>query len=94
MEVTPLAIALISILGTVLIFLISLLITIVFGMKKDLERRTEKIYAEIKEINTRLNEMLPKTEYNTDMDKIDFKLDEHGSKILRLEIKVLNGVAR
>jgi hypothetical protein len=94
MEASPLAIVLISVLGSVLVFMISLLITMVFGMKTDLQTKTDKIYGEIKEINTRLGEMLPKIEYKEDKKGIDLKLDEHGTKILRLEIKVINGVGK
>jgi hypothetical protein len=95
MEVTPLATALISILFSVLTFMIGLLITMLFGIKKDLSVKTERIYGEIKEINNRLNEMLPIDEYKDDKKAINVKLDEHGQKILRLEIKkVINGVSR
>ncbi len=93
METSPLAIALISILGTVLVFMISLLITMVFGLKRDMETKINRIYIEIKEMNKRLAEMLPIDEYKSDKEKIDIKLNRQGTKILRLEIKVLgNGV--
>jgi hypothetical protein len=93
-EISPLAIALISILGSVLVFMIGLLITMVFGMKRDMETKIGRIYSEIKEINKRLGEMLPENEYKADKKAIDLKLDEHGTKILRLEIKVINGVIK
>jgi hypothetical protein len=94
MEVSPLAIALISILGSILVCMLGLLITMVFGVRKDLETRTEKIYCEIKNLRERLALMVLSEDYKDDKQKIDVRLDEHGNKILRLEIKVINGVTK
>ena len=86
MEASSMTITLISILGSVLICMISLLISMLFRIKKCLEQRTEKIYEEIKSIRQRLGEMLPIDDYREDKAKVDSKLDEHSQKILRLEM--------
>lgn len=101
MEVSSAVIALISILGSLLVCMISLLIAMVFGLRKDFDKRSGALSTDIGAckddlvtVKLRLMEMVPWQDHNRDMQAIDVKLDEHGAKILRLEIKVINGVSR
>jgi hypothetical protein len=80
MDVSPMTVALISVLGCVLVFMLGLIVTMISGVKQ-----------EVKEMRAELGTMLPEREYRDDKKAIDVRLDEHGQKILRLEIKVING---
>jgi hypothetical protein len=92
METNPMAVALIGVIGGIIICLLGLLITIVMGLKAEMTDRTKTLFGKVDEIQGRLSGMVLVSDYKTDCDKIDMKLDEHGSKILRLEFKIFNGV--
>jgi hypothetical protein len=66
-----------TIVGVVLAALLTLLVSMVSGVKKDTESLKEKI-----------GEMVKLDDYKTDKKTIDLKLDEHGRSILTLEIIV------
>jgi hypothetical protein len=88
MEVTPMAIVLISIIGTLIVAMISLLIAMVVGLKKDSQKTSETLFLQIGKIQERLSHMVLSEDYRGDKKEIDLKLDEHGDRILRLEIHV------
>jgi Na+-translocating ferredoxin:NAD+ oxidoreductase RnfG subunit len=88
MEANPMAIALVGVIGGLLIGMISLLIAMVVGLKRDYVGTSEKLFALIAEIQQRLTHMVLSEDYKDDRKEITLKLDEHGDRILRLEIKV------
>jgi hypothetical protein len=87
-EVNPLAIALIGVIGGILSILIGLLISMVSGLKKDSTAGGAALIKKIEEIQARLEQMVPKEEYRADRKEVILKLDEHGDRILLLEVRV------
>jgi hypothetical protein len=87
-EVNPLAIALIGVIGGILSILIGLLISMVSGLKKDSTAGGATLIKKIEEIQARLEQMVPKEEYRADRKEVILKLDEHGDRILLLEVRV------
>jgi hypothetical protein len=59
MEASPVAVALMSILGSVLVFMIGLLITMIFGMKKEMAISFASVQVELKDIRKELSSSLP-----------------------------------
>jgi Na+-translocating ferredoxin:NAD+ oxidoreductase RnfG subunit len=88
MEANPMAIALVGVIGGLLIGMISLLIAMVVGLKRDYVGTSEKLFTLIAEIQQRLTHMVLYEDYKDDKKEITLKLDEHGDRILRLEIYV------
>jgi L-cysteine desulfidase len=88
METNPMAIALVGVIGGILVCMIGLLIAMVVGLKKDIENRDNVIFNKITAIQDRLIHMVLAEDYKGDKKEIELKLDEHGDRILTLEIKV------
>jgi hypothetical protein len=77
-----------GIIGGILIVLISLLITMILDMKKNLVQNditTRKAFDEIRE---KLNQMVAWQDYKEDRKEVCLKLDDHGDRLLKLEIRV------
>lgn len=87
---SPMAIALIGVIGGILICMISLLIAMVVGLKKDVEGNYTTTNRKIDAITDRLLHMVLTEDYKSDKKMVDLKLDEHGDRILTLEIRVKN----
>jgi hypothetical protein len=83
MDVSPMTVALISVLGCILVFMLGLIVTMISGVKQ-----------EVRDMRVALNKTLSLDEYRSDKKAVDIKLDEHGQKILRLEFKVINGATK
>jgi hypothetical protein len=90
METSPLAIALIGVIGGILVCMLGLLISIVLGLKKEMEARSVAMADKIDDITQRLTHMVLAEDYKSDKKTVDLKLDEHGDRILTLEIRVKN----
>jgi hypothetical protein len=88
METNPMAVALISIIGTILVVLLGLLITMLRSLKVDLDTRCDALYSKIDAITERLTHMVLSEDYREDKREITLKLDEHGDRLLVLEIRV------
>lgn len=83
-EATPMAIALIGVIGGILICMLGLLISMV----RKSESNREKMSVKIDAVQLKLSEMVTWDDYKGDKKEIDLKLDEHGDRLLRLEIRV------
>ena len=88
MEASPLAIALIGVIGGLLIAMLSLLIAMIVGLKKDMATTYSKVCRELEEIKKTLSRAVLIETYSVDKHKIEGELGVHKEKIIRLEIKV------
>lgn len=69
-EASPMAIALVGVIGGILVCMIGLLISMVSGVRRELREREES--------------------YKADRKEIVMKLDDHGDRILVLEVRIKN----
>ena len=83
--------ALVGIIGGILVCLLGLLISMVVGLKKDLDRSNVNLGDKIDKIQERLSHMVLVEDYKEDKKEVCIKLDEHGERILVLEISVKEG---
>jgi hypothetical protein len=88
MELNPMAVALVSIIGTIIVLLISLLLAMVKGLKDDVVSRDKAMTDKIEAIALRLTHMVLAEDYKEDKKEVTLKLDDHGDRILTLEIRV------
>ena len=82
------AIALVGVIGGILVCMIGILISMVVGIKHDVENRDKRTADILCSIQTRLSHMVLAEDYKGDKKEIDLKLDDHGDRILTLEIHV------
>jgi hypothetical protein len=82
------ATGLVGVIGGILVVMLGLLISMILGLKNDGEKRNDVICLKIKEIKDVLNTFVDIDDYKEDRKEVVLKLDEHGDRLLRLEIKV------
>lgn len=82
------AIALVGVIGGILVCMIGILISMVVGLKHDVENRDKRTADILCGIQTRLSHMVLAEDYKGDKKEIELKLDDHGDRILTLEIHV------
>ena len=88
MDSNPVAIALIGVIGGIIVCLLSLLIAMIVGLKRDTETRYSSLDTKIEAIQIRLTHMVLVEDYKADKKEVTLKIDEHGDRILVLEIRV------
>jgi hypothetical protein len=88
METNPMAIALVSIIGTILVLLLSLLITMIVNLKRDVDRRDVALNDKIDKIRDRLSEVVLVDNYLDDKKEICLQVKDQEKRIIKLEIQV------
>jgi hypothetical protein len=58
------------------------------GLKKDVDTRDEHTRRRLDEIKQCVNRMVTEDEYKADKKEVVLRLDEHGDRLLVLEIRV------
>ena len=82
------AIALVGVIGGIIVCLLGLLISMLVGLKTDTETRDGNLDRRIALIQERLSHMVLVEEYKADKKEVTVRMDEHGERILVLEIRV------
>jgi hypothetical protein len=80
--------AMIGVIGGILVVLITLLIAMVMDLKKDLAKNDASTRDSFEKIRKELAGMVAWQDYKEDRKEVNIKLDEHGDRLLKLEIRV------
>jgi hypothetical protein len=88
MEANPIAVALISVVGAFIVFLLSLLITMIVQLKKDVDSRDDILNGKIDKIQERLLHVVLIDSYVVDQREVTIQLRDQEKRIIRLEFKI------
>jgi hypothetical protein len=89
MEASPVTVALISFIGTILVCLLSLLIAMVVSLKKDFDGKCKMLDEKMDKIQERLSHVVLIDKYDIDKREITLQLNDQEKRIIKLEIQVL-----